>query len=273
MSQGVYWLLTIPQHEYVPYLPSNCAYVRGQLERGETTGYLHWQLLVVFNTKCRLATVKRTFGDGIHAELSRSSAANDYVWKDDTRIEGTPFELGALKFKRNSETDWKAVLDNAKRGRLDDIPPDIIIRNYGNLRRIAMDNLSPIALERRIIVYWGPSGTGKSRRAWAEAGLEAYPKDPLTKFWDGYQGQESVVIDEFRGGISIGHVLRWFDRYPVNIEIKGAAVTLKATTIWITSNLNPIDWYPDLDQATKDALLRRLEIHQASFDPDSPWNQ
>jgi hypothetical protein len=136
-----------------------------------------------------------------------------------------------------------------------------------------MDNLQPIAQERQVVVYWGPTGAGKSRRAWDEATLDAYPKDPRTKFWDGYRGQENVVIDEFRGGIDIGHLLRWCDRYPVNVEIKGSAVTLKAKKIWITSNLSPNQWYPDLDQETTQALLRRLTIHQASHDPDHQWNK
>jgi len=260
MSQGRYWLLTIPHHDFVPYQPPIVQYIRGQLELGNNTGYLHWQLLVAFKTKQRLAAVKKCFGASCHAELSRSDAATEYVWKDDTRVDGTQFELGALAFKRNCATDWAAVLDNAKRGRLDDIPPDIIIRNYGNLRRIAMDNLTPVAVQREVTVYWGPTGVGKSRRAWEEATLDAYPKDPRTKFWDGYRGQEHVVVDEFRGGIDIAHLLRWCDRYPVNVEIKGAATTLKATHIWITSNLPPQQWYPGLDNGTMDALLRRLNV-------------
>lgn len=271
VQQGIYWLLTIPHASFTPYLPPGVAYIKGQLELSNETQFLHWQILVACNTKCRLAAVKRIFGEQVHAELTKSSAANDYVWKEDTRVDGTQFELGQLKFKRNCSTDWATVLRDAKRGRLDDIPADVVVRHYGNLRRIAMDNLAPVAIVRRIVVYWGPSGTGKSRRAWHEAGLDAFPKDPLTKFWDGYQGQKHVVIDEFRGGVSIGHVLRWFDRYPVNIEVKGAAVTLRAETIWITSNICPEDWYPDLDHATKQALLRRLEVHQASHDPDGEW--
>lgn len=258
--QGRYWLLTIPHHDFLPFLPTNVVYLRGQLERGNNTGYLHWQLLVAFNSKVRLNAIKNTFGQSCHAELSRSSAADEYVWKDDTRVEGTQFELGKRAFKRNSQTDWSSVLSEAKRGRLDTIPPDIVVRHYGNLRRIAMDNLQPVAQEREIKVYWGPTGVGKSRLAWSEATLDAYPKDPRTKFWDGYRGQEHVVIDEFRGGIDIAHLLRWFDRYPVNVEIKGAATTLKATKIWITSNLSPEEWYPDLDEQTKQALLRRLQI-------------
>ena len=111
-----------------------------------------------------------------------------------------------------------------------------------------------------MVCYWGATGTGKSRRAWDEAGLDAYPKDPRTKFWDGYRGQEHVVMDEFRGAIDIGHILRWLDRYPVIVEVKGSSVVLKASKIWITSNLHPRSWFMELDEITYLALERRLEI-------------
>lgn len=120
--------------------------------------------------------------------------------------------------------------------------------------------MQPSAQEKVVKVFWGKTGTGKSRRAWEEAGWDAYPKDPNTKFWDGYQHQENVVIDEFRGKIDISHMLRWLDRYPVIVECKFGAVSFNARKIWITSNKNPRDWYPDLDSETVDALLRRLEI-------------
>lgn len=146
------------------------------------------------------------------------------------------------------------------------------MRHYGSLRRIGADYVEPVAIERRVRVFWGLTGVGKSRRAWHEAGLQAYPKDPLTKFWDGYRAHERVVIDEFRGTISIGHVLRWFDRYPTIVEVKGSATVLLATDIWITSNLHPEHWYPELDRSTKDALLRRLEITEMT-DAWSPPQQ
>lgn len=260
MSQGIYWLLTIPHADFTPYLPNECQYIKGQLERSNNTNYLHWQVLVAFKSKVRLVVVKRIFGETTHAELTKSKAANDYVWKEDTRIEGTQFELGALAFKRNNPADWDSIKDLAKRGRLDDIPGDIFIRNYGNLRKIASDFAAPNPVEREVIVYWGATGLGKSRRAWDEATFDAYPKDPRTKFWDGYRGQEHVVMDEFRGDIDIAHLLRWFDRYPVIVEIKGSSAVLSAKKIWITSNLSPDDWYPNLDISTKEALRRRLTI-------------
>jgi hypothetical protein len=132
------------------------------------------------------------------------------------------------------------------------------ISNYNALKRIATDHLAPVAIEREIFVYVGPTGTGKSHRAWSEASLNAFPKDPRTKFWDGYQGQEHVVMDEFRGAIDISHMLRWLDKYPVIIEVKGSSTVLKAKKIWITSNLNPHEWYPDIDIQTLQALMRRI---------------
>ena len=208
----------------------------------------------------RLAAIKQIFGQLCHAEPSRSEAAETYVFKENTAVPNTRFELGSKPFKRNSSTDWVDVLQRAKSSQFDDIPADVLVRCYSNLRRISADFATPMAIERTVHVFWGPTGTGKSRRAWSEAGLDAYPKCPNTKFWCGYNGHTNVVIDEYRGSISISNILRWFDRYPVLVEIKGSAVVLKATTIWITSNLHPREWYPDLDQLTQEALLRRLNI-------------
>lgn len=261
--QGKFWLLTIPHYDFVPYLPAKCVWIRGQLERGAAggeQGYLHWQLCVCFSKKTRLAGAKSVFGDRAHCELARSEAAAEYVWKEETRVEGTQFELGQRPFKRNSDADWDRVKDLAKRGKLDDLPSSIFVQHYRSLRTIAADYSQPTAIERTITVFWGPTGVGKSRRAWEQGGIDAYPKCPLSKFWDGYRGQKCVVIDEFRGGINISHILRWFDRYPVLVDIKGSSTVLQASSIFVTSNLHPKDWYPDLDELTLAALLRRLEI-------------
>jgi len=132
--------------------------------------------------------------------------------------------------------------------------------SYRTLRAIQSDFSVPRAIERTVTVFWGSTGTGKSRRAWLEAGDGAYAKCPRSKFWDGYQDQENVVIDEFRGGIDVAHLLRWFDRYPVRVEIKGSSRPFNASRIWITSNLDPIMWYPEIDEMTREALMRRLNI-------------
>lgn len=259
MTQGVYWLLTIPHHQFIPYLPPDISYIKGQLEQGEG-GYIHWQILAICQRSRRLNFIKNIFGDQCHAELSRSNAADDYVWKEDTRIENTQFELGKRTIRRNKQTDWDSIRQLACNGEYTFIPSDIYIRCYNQLRRITQDNLQPHPVEKEVYVYWGLTGVGKSHKAWEEATFDAYPKDPRTKFWDGYKKHINVVIDEFRGSIDIAHMLRWLDKYPVIIETKGSSTVLCAQKIWITSNLHPNDWYPDLDIETKQALLRRLHI-------------
>lgn len=258
-DQGRYWILTIPQHLFTPFKPESVCWIRGQLEIGEGTGFCHWQLVVGFTAKVRLARVRAIFGN-IHGELTRSEAANEYVFKSDTAVAGTQFELGRPAFSRSKKTDWDEVWKSAVSGDFTGIPAGIRVASYSAISKIAKDHLKPTAMERVVRVYVGPTGVGKSRRAWDEAGFDAYPKDPNTKFWDGYQAQAHVVMDEFRGKIDISNILRWTDRYPVSVETKGSGCVFNASKLWITSNLHPEQWYPDLDQETKDALMRRLQV-------------
>lgn len=216
--------------------------------------------MVHFERKQRLRGVKSFFGPTAHCEPARSEAAAAYVHKDDTAVVGTRFELGRKPFNRGIPTDWDTVFESAKSGDFSAIPNDVKIRCYNQLKQIKKDYLVPVPIVRTCMVYWGATGTGKSRRAWEEAGMDAYPKDPCTKFWDGYQEHLHVVIDEFRGAIGISHMLRWLDRYPVIVEQKHGAGVLRAVRVWITSNVDPREWYPEADQSTRDALLRRLDI-------------
>lgn len=263
-AQARYWMLTIPATDWSPpnVLPDGMAYCKGQKEQG-AGGYQHWQLVAYFPTKIRLNRVKQFFCQTAHCEPTRSEASAAYVWKEDTRIPDTQFELGQLAFDRKSKTDWGAVWTKAKEGLVDDIPPDVAVRYYGNLKKIFSDNQMPQSIVRSAVVFWGPTRYGKSRRAWHEATFDphvTYCKDPRTKFWDGYRGQKHVVIDEFRGAIDIANILRWTDRYPLSFEIKGSSVPSTVEKFWFTSNIPPERWYPDCDEATMMALLARLEV-------------
>lgn len=260
--QGRYWILTIPEADFNPPGPrigeDRLVYLKGQLEEGDG-GFRHYQLYCAFNHAVRLVHVKKIFGARVHAELTRSDAARSYVWKESTRV-GDQFESGELALRRNNKTDWEQVWEAAKSGDLESIPANVRVQSYRQLRTIHSDFMECPAMVRSCSVFWGPTGTGKSRKAWDEAGMDAYSKSPSTKFWDGYRGQKHVVIDEFRGDIGISHLLRWLDRYPVNVEIKGSAIPLRSERFWITSNLHPKEWYPTLDDVTVAALLRRLKV-------------
>lgn len=190
-------MLTIPHQDFTPYLPPGVRWIRGQLERG-SSGFLHWQVVIAVVKKGSLSTVRGLFGP-CHAELTRSNKAEEYVFKEETAISGTRFELGVRPINPADPVDWEDVWERAKRGKLEEICPFVRVKSYRTLRAIASDYARPECVSRSCLVFWGPTGTGKSHRAWDEAGEHAYPKSSRTKFWDGYQGQENVVIDEFRG--------------------------------------------------------------------------
>jgi len=94
-------------------------------------------------------------------------------------------------------------------------------------------------------VFWGPTGTGKSRKA-RELYPQAYWK-PRNSWFDGYSDQETVILDDFYGWLPWDLLLRMIDRYPLLVDIKGGMVNFRPKHIVITSNKHPRDWYHSID--------------------------
>lgn len=91
------------------------------------------------------------------------------------------------------------------------------------------------------IVCQGATGTGKSKYA-----MENYPRaywKSKNQWWDGYEGQESVILDEFYGWLPWDTLLRLGDRYPLQTETKGSVVKFCSKWIVITTNSLPDRWY------------------------------
>lgn len=149
MNQGRWWILTIPAHLFIPFLPEDVKYIKGQLEQGEG-GFIHWQVVVNLHKKSRLKAVKAIFGREVHCEATRSEAAVAYVWKDDTAVPNTRFELGSQPVHRGDPKDWDAIWESASKGDLMAIPADVRVRQYNSLKRIAMDNCEPVTIDRSV---------------------------------------------------------------------------------------------------------------------------
>jgi hypothetical protein len=74
-------------------------------------------------------------------------------------------------------------------------------------------------------------------------------------WWDGYCGQDAVLIDDFDGWVPFRTFLQWLDVYPLTLPIKGGFVVANFSRVFITSNLDPTVWFPGVDYAP---LLRRF---------------
>lgn len=75
-------------------------------------------------------------------------------------------------------------------------------------------------------------------------------------WWDGYEGQHTVIIDEFYSWLRYDYFLRLTDRYPLQVETKGGSVQFVSRRIVFTSNTQPAHWYPNIqDRAAFDRRI------------------
>lgn len=147
-------------------------------------------------------------------------------------------------------------------GAFEEIEAGIVVRHWSNLNGIYNHYARPAYRPDIVVnVYVGQTGSGKTYRAFkeAEAFGDYYVKNALGKWWDGYKGEENVIIDEFGDKcLDIKHLLLWLQEYPTSVEVKGSRRVLKAKRFWITSNLGIDEWFPEAHNDHLQALKRRI---------------
>lgn len=200
-------------------------------------------------------TFKRTkdlLGERVHLEERRGTPFQAMVYcKKDGCWEqwGTEPKQKTKSQKELQREVWNSIIEKAKLGEFDEIPASYTIRYYNSLKRIHKDYMSrPDDLtERCNYWYWGKPGTGKSRKARSEFGSEYYLKN-CNKWWDGYRGEDTVIIDELELDHKfMGHFLKiWADWYAFTAEVKGTSCFLRPMRIIVTSNYSPDEiWMGD----------------------------
>jgi len=107
--------------------------------------------------------------------------------------------------------------------------------------------------------YWiyGPPGVGKSHMV-HNLFPGAFVKQQ-NKWWDGYEGQETVILDDLDSNI-LGHYLKiWMDKWPARGEIKGGTVPLRHRRFIVTSNYLPSQLWSE-DYVLAEAVTRRCTM-------------
>lgn len=230
------------------------------LEHGENNTP-HWQGFVRFKNPRSLAGVKKLFPRA-HLEIARGTDADNLAYCTKAPVQG-PYQIGEPVASQGKRNDWHEINDMCKRKAPDseiaEIYPGHFARNFAGIQRLKTVHTKARTEKPEVTVCYGPPGTGKTYYC-AMTVFEGkhYEKEPNTQWWDLYEGQEDVLLDEFKGQMTFTDLKRFLDRYDYKVQCKGGYMRVPAKRIMITSNYMPDTWY-DFNKHPFEALSRRVE--------------
>lgn len=239
-----------------------CKYIIYGNEVGES-GTPHLQGFIIWNDAKSFKATLALFPKSAHLEVCKGTPYDNFVYcsKGDDFVErGTrPNKQGARKDMLDIK---KMVAQNVSmRAMLD---KDIIC-NYQHL--CYAEKLSKYYEKVRteppeVIWYYGPTGSGKTRKAFENA-LRDFGQDQIYfamdtgQWFDGYDQHRCVIIDDMRKDFMKFHLLlKLLDRYPYRVQTKGSTRQFVAERVVITAPYHPSHMYDTREDIEQ--LLRRI---------------
>ena len=250
-------------------------------EIAPTTGTPHLQGYAEFK-QSTWSTIRDFLGARMAFKSCQASGdANDRYCKKDGQYRC----FGTIRPGQGARTDLSdvaaAVLEGKKVAHVaNEYPVQFIKYHQGITKLIGLQE--PQRRQKPWVLWlWGPPGTGKSKSAFeiAERCNSFYYKD-LTTWWDNYEQQECVILDDFRPNtgdrtnndstISYQYMLKLLDRYPLMVQRKGGYMNFNSSIIIITAPMTPRDMFAHV---TEDILqlTRRIDhvVHFPALIPDA----
>lgn len=224
----------------------------------------HWQSFVNFREAKTISAASKCLSKNqkipIFVKLVNGTAQQNRTYCGATRYEkdgkikeANPLfeEFGEIP-SPGARTDLNAIKTEIFNGKSVDeicVENPIIFHQYGR----TLEKLETISLRNKFrsemtkgIWYYGESGTGKSHKA-----FENY--NPKTHYvlnvqdngwWDGYNQQETVIINDFRGQIPYDQMLNLVDKFPYTVPRRNREpIPFISKVVIVTSPLRPEEVY------------------------------
>lgn len=248
-------------------------YICHQREIGAESGAVHHQGYIYWAGKARFNAVikfcQALYAVKAHIAPARGTAAENrtYCSKPDTAVPETFWEDGVMP-EQGKRSDMEQIADKVKDGEslreiAQSFPGQFMRYNKGIVAYQTLMNTEPRDPAVAPTVYWlfGPTGVGKSKYAY-ETFPAAYSKMTTNKWWDGYNGEKEVIMDDYRAGmVPFSELLKILDRYRHRVEIKGISCELSATVFVITTTSRPeVTWHSRTDEALGQLIRRITDI-------------
>jgi len=258
--------------------------IQCQSEKGKEKETPHLQGFIILNSQLRGPAVQRLFNMSkilsLRKMLKSTECSLDYTSKRETFDEEANIFIsrGDFETKQGKRTDLK---HNIKPDRMKDIITDlkngikltkaiegreeIYVRNCNGLKDLSNKYQKDRTEKTYVIVRYGQSGTGKSE-SWTDNfnsdNIYVLPdSNGSNVWWDGYDSQDTSVIDDWNNNLPLKYMLNLMDKTPMIVNIKGGTVKFNSKKLIITANKSPIEWFPNIDRDSEHyiALLRRID--------------
>jgi len=246
-------------------------YACWQREICPDTGNQHFQGYAEFarpTRRARAIAELRIAGAHLEPRMGTRDEARNYTRKPETAVPGTWREHGAWhaggQGRRSDVADAAAAVQNGHglKRLAEELPVAFVKYSRGlqALRYTLASEAASVWRDLRVLTLVGASGTGKTR--WATetfpAAFLVTPSEP--EWWDGYDGEETLIIDELRDESrwGLGRFLRILDGYQLRLPTKGGFTWALWKRVIITTNQAPEDWYGGASCAEGSPLHRRL---------------
>jgi len=229
-------------------------YLVYQLEKGKD-GTPHFQGFFYFYNQVKLKTLNKILPRAHFMKPKCIKACILYCKKERTRVEG-PFEIGkcpAQGQRTDLEDMAKKFLTLKIDQFVDEFPMEYVKYNRG-LKALKEVTQKHRTAPPTVIWLWGPSGVNKTRTPFEKHIDSVYIKDG-THWWDNYNQEEAIIIDDFDGKWPFRDLLRLLDRYPYQGQTKGSYVKINSPYIYITCEYPPEEYWQDNELAQ---VMRRL---------------
>lgn len=261
----------------------DCKYLVFQLEKG-IQGTQHIQACIYYENP--RAWPKKAFPNA-HIEPAKMAVnAIAYCKKEDTRMkegilaDGATFTAPEAGFWEKGEqpekgrrTDLENVarmisVDKKKLEEVAELEPSYYVRYHKGLQALQSIIQKHRTEMPAVIWLWGKAGVGKTRYPIDKHGIDNCYIKTLKGWWDGYNQQDVIIIDDFTPtDWDFRDLLRLTDRYPYTAQIKGGTVKINSSFIYITCEYHPEQVYRNVDSIGKSTddkntlhqLLRRIK--------------
>lgn len=254
--------------DHIAWLSSlECKYLIYGKEIAPTTGTPHLQGYVYFNNPRTVRSlIKKLYG--FHIEVAKGTPEQNITY---CKKDGDFFESGVPPMSQEEKGNkgleyWQQQKTLAQSGDIEKCDPKLYLTHYRTLKAIAFDSIAKRKYDdvtTKHLWYYGPSRTGKSRKARTEH-PDAYLK-LCNKWWDCYNGQEVAIIEDFdrRHSELIPFLKVWADRYPFPVEVKNGVTKIRPRLIIVTSNYHPSEIWFD-EKGDLKPIYERFDIYEFS---------